>query len=98
MPKLLVQDIDRMFLVDVRPDESVTVGRARDCEVPVETQKASRRHLVLEAADGGGHRVRDLASTNGSQLNGVLLEGEANLNHGDEILVGECRIVYHATP
>lgn len=97
MPKLLVQDIDRTFLVDVRPDESVTVGRARDCEVPVETQKASRRHLVLEASDRG-HRVRDLESTNGSHLNGMRLEGEANLNDGDEILVGECRIVYHAVP
>ena len=35
MPKLLVHDIDRTYLVDVRPDETVTVGRARDCDVPL---------------------------------------------------------------
>ena len=98
MPKLLVQDIDRTYLVDVRPDETVTVGRARDCDVPIETPRASRRHLVLEAGPAGGHRVRDLASTNGSLLNGIRLEGESHLNDGDEILVGECRIVYHARP
>lgn len=98
MPKLLVHDIDRTYLVDVRPDETVTVGRARDCDIPIETPKASRRHVAFEHRAEGGHIVRDLASTNGSFLNGDRLESEAPLSQGDVIQAGDCRIVYHARP
>ena len=98
MPKLLVQDVDRTFLVDVRPDESVTIGRARDCDVPLETQLASRKHLTLVAGETGEHRARDEDSTNGSYLNGVRMEHAMPLEDGDVLRVGECRIVYRAVP
>ena len=97
MPKLIVTDQERTYLVDLRPGESVTLGRSTDCELPVSAARASRRHAEI-AAQGEGHVVRDLGSTNGTNLNGAPFLGDAALRDGDVVEAGGCRVVYRSAP
>jgi pSer/pThr/pTyr-binding forkhead associated (FHA) protein len=76
------------------PERGVTV----DIDLSQEgrlVKKTSRRHAcVIE--DGGLYFVRDLGSTYGSKLNGLLLKaGElAPLHPGDHLCLGSCILYY----
>ncbi len=97
MPKLFVQDLDRALIVDLRPGESVRIGRAEDADVPLREPRVSRRHAEI-AAKGDGHVVRDLGSTNGTSRNGAPLEGEVPLENGDVLDLAGARVVYRSRP
>jgi hypothetical protein len=64
------------------------VGRARVCDVSIVDFKLSRIHCEIEASDGR-FVIRDLGSRNGTHLNEKKLEGDANLNDGDVIKIGD---------
>ena len=76
----------------------VTVGRdpANDVAIP-DDLTASRRHVVLEELPAGWW-LADVGSLNGTFVNGELVEGERPLFPGDEIRVGETRLVYRDDP
>lgn len=65
--------------------KELTVGREPDSSVTIPLDAVSRRHAVVRR-----HRrsiiIKDLGSTNGTYINGVRLEAEQVLCHGD--LVG----------
>jgi len=65
---------------------TVTIGRATNCDVALEDYRVSRNHTMLRCDEAGCVLV-DLASTNGTQLNGVRVE-RAGLKPGDIITVG----------
>ncbi|MFN8049817.1 MAG: DUF3662 and FHA domain-containing protein [Acidimicrobiales bacterium] len=67
-------------------DAVVTIGRQSDSDIVLGDANASRRHAEVRPALGG-FVVVDLASTNGTKVNGRLV-GEQALNHGDEIQFG----------
>ena len=71
----------------VVPGESMTVGRARQCELsfPMD-KKLSRIHFSIECKEGHGI-VRDLGSTNGTSVNGRITD-EALVYDGDHIIAG----------
>jgi pSer/pThr/pTyr-binding forkhead associated (FHA) protein len=97
LAKLIVTEQERAYLVDLRLGESLTLGRSTDCDLPVAAPRASRRHAEI-AAQGSGHVVRDLGSTNGTTLNGAPFLGEAPLKDGDVVEAGGCRVVYRSAP
>ncbi len=67
------------------------IGRDRSCQLHADWPAISRRHAAIEQVEGGW-QIRDLASTNGSFLNGTLLrDGGQLLSEGDEIRVGPLR-------
>jgi hypothetical protein len=78
-------------------DDPITIGRMPDCQVMLADANVSRRHAEVRRADdgGGGHVVVDLASTNGTRVNGVGVRSH-RLQHGDEITVGGTRLRYEA--
>jgi pSer/pThr/pTyr-binding forkhead associated (FHA) protein len=97
VPKLVVHDTDRTYLVDLRPGESLLLGRSLDCDLPLTAQRASRRHAeVLSSATG--HTLRDLGSTNGTTVSGAPFTGDAPLKDGDVLELGGCRIEYWSRP
>ena len=53
----------------------------------------SRRHAEV-FSEGGGFRLRDLGSTNGTFLNAQRVEGSAPLRAGDKIEIGSSIIVF----
>jgi sigma-B regulation protein RsbU (phosphoserine phosphatase) len=72
--------------------QKVTVGRASFCDIPLVDQYSSSCHAAFVPTDGG-YAVQDLGSKNGTFVNGRRISGEMALNRGDEVLVGETRIV-----
>ena len=97
MAKLIVQDVEHTYLVDLGPGERLTVGRAHDCDLPVVAQRASRLHAAF-VPEGEGHKISDLGSTNGTLVNGAACHGDVRLQDGDTVDVGGCRILYRLPP
>jgi S1-C subfamily serine protease/pSer/pThr/pTyr-binding forkhead associated (FHA) protein len=54
---------------------------------PVEDLDVSVRHAEI-VASGGGYRIRDSGSTNGTFVNGRRIEGEEEIRHGDVLWLG----------
>ncbi len=69
----------------------ITIGRASDCGIRVESEYLSRHHAVLSWDESGWH-VRDTNSTNGVFVNGRLVR-EATLACGDDIFIMGLKIV-----
>jgi len=79
--------------VEVPAGGRVAIGRGRDCEFPVATDDASRRHAEVYT-DDGLYLVRDLSSRNGTFVNGELIGGPRALQPGDRIGVGSAAITF----
>jgi len=70
-----------------------TVGRARSNAISISDTTVSDLHAVIESY-GASFAVRDLGSSNGTFVNGERLVSERRLRTGDEICVGETRLVF----
>lgn len=77
--------------------ERLTIGRGNGNDLPIPSDpEASRLHAILEPL-GDDWCVRDLASSNGTFVNGERIWSERPLRHGDEIRIGRTRIVFRAS-
>jgi hypothetical protein len=66
-------------------DDSITLGRAKDCEIILPERQVSRYHARVER-DATGFILRDLGSKNGTFVNGDPVRGQPyRLRDGDEI-------------
>jgi pSer/pThr/pTyr-binding forkhead associated (FHA) protein len=66
----------------------LSIGRSTDADVRIEDRFASGIHARLYSR-GASYYVEDMNSTNGTFLNGAVLEGEAELADLDEIKIGD---------
>jgi hypothetical protein len=73
---------------------TVTIGRLPECEVVVRDPGASRRHAQIREQDGGW-TLTDLGSTNGTQLNGQVVQ-QRGLVDGDRITIGATVIEFRS--
>ena len=73
--------------------EGATLGRSRECDVVLSDPNVSRRHAEVRPR-GGSWVLRDLGSTNGSRVNGRLIEGPEVLKPGDEVEVGSTVLTF----
>jgi diguanylate cyclase (GGDEF)-like protein len=75
--------------------QTITVGRAKTCELHVFDPGCSRQHAEFRMTPETGEAfIRDLGSSNGSKLNGKKLGPDAvKLNDGDRIQLGESTIL-----
>jgi pSer/pThr/pTyr-binding forkhead associated (FHA) protein len=62
-------------------------GRGSECHVRPNSDWVSRQHCLLRVAADCAF-LRDLASRNGTLVNGVLVEGERHLDDGDLLQLG----------
>ncbi|MBG6212578.1 MAG: DUF3662 domain-containing protein [Cryobacterium sp.] len=69
------------------------IGRGSDADITVDDTGTSRRHVEI-LWDGARAQVRDLGSTNGSQLNGAPVT-QAILEPDSVVTIGRTRIVFH---
>jgi len=76
-------------------DAEVSIGRDSTNNVRVADALLSRRHCVARR-EGEGFRLFDLDSLNGTFVNGRPVREHA-LSHGDEINIGESRIIFLAS-
>ena len=69
----------------------LVVGRASETDLTLHDANVSRRHAALRVLDDGSIEVRDLASSNGTFVNGekverAVLRGGEQLQFGDTVL------------
>jgi hypothetical protein len=74
----------------------LSIGRSKDADVRIEDRYASSIHVRLFSREGH-HWVEDMNSTNGTQLNGAALNGEAKLVDGDTIQIGDTVFRFEAS-
>src|SRR5438477_12676572 len=75
--------------------ETITLGRASDCTIPIRDRFLSRHHAEIVHASGEW-LVRDCGSVNGTLLNGVKLAAPTPLKPGDRIGLGDSEVIFHA--
>ncbi|MFD5815694.1 FHA domain-containing protein [Streptomyces sp. NPDC127038] len=94
LPKFVVDRPDRLRgRVYVLDDQPMLVGRDSDCQIQVRDPGVSRRHAVVWRASGRT-TVEDLASTNGTMLNGHPVLGQQVLHSGDVLDFGPFEVHY----
>jgi len=94
MSAVLIVTKDKKQVAKVAITGSAFVmGRAPDCNLPLDEALASRQHaeVVLER---GSYWVRDRGSRNGTSVNGEKITGNRELKDGDEIEIGATRLKF----
>lgn len=65
------------------------IGRGSDCDIVLPERQVSRHHVKI-TRENQQFFLHDLASKNGTHLNGVQVTGTAPLQDGDEIQIALC--------
>ena len=76
---------ESQFLID---SDVTTLGRHPESDVFLDDVTVSRHHAKLVRV-GGELMLEDLGSLNGTYINRVLIDGRAQVHHGDEIQIGK---------
>jgi hypothetical protein len=82
---LASDDNGSVFEID---SAAVTVGRGDANDIPLDDEFASNQHARLEARPDGIW-LEDVGSTNGTSVNGTLIDGPRKLAPGDVIRIGD---------
>lgn len=72
------------------------LGRHLENDIVLNDTNVSRKHAEFVCA-AGEVVVRDLGSTNGTKVNGVMVTGEQLLQHGDVINFGTAQVTFEAS-
>src|SRR5258708_39677499 len=75
--------------------ETVSIGRAADCTIPIKDRYLSRKHAEI-IASGQEWVLKDLGSANATYLNGNRAEGKLPLATGDPIRLGATAVLFQA--
>ena len=95
MPAVQIRSGERTGSTYPLEENPLIIGRSEECDIQVDvTSAASRRHAEVYPGDAGW-RIRDLGSSNGTKLNGSIVQDEP-LQEGDSIEVGDFILAYTA--
>ncbi len=75
--------------IDLRDGGSISIGRHADNTIPIQDDRASRFHCVIERT-GAAASLRDLKSRNGTKVNEQPVDS-AVLRNGDVVRIGKTR-------
>jgi ABC-type multidrug transport system ATPase subunit/pSer/pThr/pTyr-binding forkhead associated (FHA) protein len=64
------------------------IGRSMECEIRLDFAASSGRHAQVEFK-GGKYTLTDTGSTNGTFVNGRLLDGPVEMHDGDIVRIGD---------
>jgi pSer/pThr/pTyr-binding forkhead associated (FHA) protein len=95
MPSLIVSSGKQEGLFLPLGKKTSVIGRDEALGLQLEDEKVSRRHVQIrfEPADNR-YRALDMKSTNGTLYNGRQVTTEVVLSEGDEIQVGDTRLLF----
>lgn len=94
MPKLtLVMDRKPVRVFDVN-SSVVNIGRAKEMQLMIDDTSVSRRQAQIRFGAAGGWTIEDLASINGTFLNGQRLTSVQPLKRGDEVSFGKFSLFF----
>lgn len=80
------------FTVEFPASASIELGRAPEVDLQLVSGGVSRAHARL-TVDGDRASIVDLSSRNGTFVNGTRITEERHLGAGDEIAIGDARLV-----
>jgi len=76
--------------------QSVSIGRASECSIPIKDRYLSRKHAELVVVEG--HWVlKDCGSANGTYLNGSRVDRDYALKTGDRIRLGDTELLFESS-
>jgi hypothetical protein len=81
----------KMF--EVPGDKPITIGRAKENDIPIDDRAISNRHCRIRPGEGGLFEIVDLKSTNGTFVNRRRVSRQP-LAPGDVIKIGETSIEF----
>lgn len=93
--KYFVQDQDYVYPLKMGLN---TIGRLPDNDIVINDAHVSRRHCAIIVHSREVCEVHDVASKNGTFINGAKLEGPTRLQHGDEIRMCDHSITFGTRP
>ncbi len=71
-------------------ESAARLDRAPDCELCLADRGVSWHHARISVGTDGRYRIEDSGSTNGTRLDGRLLQGAERLTDGQKIFLGGC--------
>jgi hypothetical protein len=89
--KFVLMDKDYVYPLKVGLN---TIGRMPDNDVVIPDSCISRRHCAILVHTASGCELHDVASKNGTYVNGKRLTGPTHLNSGDEICMCNRQFVF----
>jgi len=89
--QLIAQDGSAVLSISLN---RTLIGRALDADIRVANQEVSRHHVIMYRKDGTTN-IQDLASANGTYVNGVRLADEpVPVSAGDTLMLGNLAFTY----
>jgi pSer/pThr/pTyr-binding forkhead associated (FHA) protein len=85
--------MDREFIYPLKIGLN-TIGRMPDNDVVLPDPYVSRRHCAILVHAGNGCELHDIASKNGTFINGRKIAGPTPINSGDEIRMCGKQLVF----
>ena len=79
----------------LKMNRQVTIGRSSELDMVLVEDMVSRKHAKI-STQGGHIVISDMASTNGTFVNGARLERPRKLAPGDRIRIGATDLRYDA--
>src|SRR3954468_16717595 len=83
---------DELVREEVLNQDVIKVGKLASSHLRIDDETVSRMHAVIEIAGEDEIHIIDLGSTRGTLVNGEKVN-KAKLQSGDEITLGETRVV-----
>jgi predicted component of type VI protein secretion system len=75
--------------------DSLLIGRADDCDIRIDDERVASHQAEVRLGAEGIVQIKDLGTGSGVSLNGVKVS-QAGLSGGDEIQIGNCRLMLQA--
>lgn len=75
----------------------VVIGRMPDCDIKIDNPAISRKHATIDFQDDE-YVLADLGSSNGTFLNGEMMQGPATLKPGDVIGLAKFELQFQDSP
>ena len=91
------EDAGRVVEITGTAQRPFVLGRVRGSDLVIRDARASRRHIALTPAAGGGVKLEDLGSANGTLLDGAPVRA-ATLRGGETLEIGAVRIAVLRAP
>jgi FHA domain-containing protein len=91
LARLRLTQRDRKHRV-VELGDGAVLGRAPDCGLSIDDATVSKHHARISVGEGAW--LEDLASTNGTYVNGRRISATTVLRKGDRIALGAAKIVF----
>ena len=96
MPQIRINAGYRKGAVFPLLEKKMVVGRAPDCDIPVDIDCPASRYHAEVYPSAGRWRLKDLESLNGTLIDKVRIS-DVELKDGDRFLVGDSIFVYEET-